>query len=139
MDSNIPMHDLNGRRGPLGSSNAEDVQAIPPSWLRLFSAPEVNQLLAGGRGGTIDVADMRAHTQYSGGYTANSDTVRLFWKVAPQLLFALVPQALHSTASGPSQLGCHAFTPLPTCPLQAGLSFILLLDAQVQLCQDLET
>lgn len=56
-------------------------QAIPASWLRLFSAPEVNQLLAGGRGGTIDVADMRVHTHYSGGYTASSDTVRLFWKV----------------------------------------------------------
>ena len=56
-------------------------QVIPPAWLRLFSAPEFNQLLAGGDGGAIDVADMRAHTSYSGGYSEKDGTVCLFWKV----------------------------------------------------------
>lgn len=34
---------------------------------------------------------MRAHTQYSGGYSASSDTVRLFWKVAPSIKHRLCP------------------------------------------------
>lgn len=39
-------------------------QVIPPSWLRLFSPSELNQLLGGGEGGDIDVADMIRYTQY---------------------------------------------------------------------------
>ena len=67
------------------------MQVIPPAWLRLFSAPEVNQLLAGGEGGSIDVSDMRAHTAYSGGYTESCSTVRDFWKVrAAQNLLYLI-------------------------------------------------
>lgn len=56
-------------------------QVIAPRWLRLFNPAEVNQLLAGGEGGGLDVADMRAHAKYSGGYAPDSPTVRLFWKV----------------------------------------------------------
>lgn len=39
-------------------------KVIPPSWLRLFSPSELNQLLGGGEGGDIDVADMIRYTQY---------------------------------------------------------------------------
>lgn len=56
---------------------------IAPRWLRLFNAREVNQLLVGGEGGGLDVADMRAHARYSGGYRPDSPTVKLFWKVRP--------------------------------------------------------
>lgn len=56
-------------------------QVIPAAWLRLFSPAEVNQLLAGGvGGGGLDLADMRAHAVYSGGFSPTSSTVRLFWK-----------------------------------------------------------
>ena len=54
---------------------------IPAAWLRLFDAREVNQLLAGGESGGIDIADMAKHTEYSGGYSANSPTIKLFWRV----------------------------------------------------------
>ena len=66
------------------------MQVIPAAWLRLFSPDEVNQLLAGGvGGGGLDLADMRAHAVYSGGFSAASSTVRLFWKaraLSPRLL-----------------------------------------------------
>ena len=56
-------------------------QVIPPSWLKLFNTQEVNQLLGGGESGALDVADMAAHAQYSGGYSKDHATVKLFWKV----------------------------------------------------------
>lgn len=59
------------------------LQVIPPAWLRLFNPREVNQVLAGGEGGGLDVADMRAHARYSGGYHADSASVKLFWKARP--------------------------------------------------------
>ena len=57
------------------------MQVIPSSWLRLFNPLEVNQLLAGGQGGGVDVADLQKHTQYSLGYSASNATIRSFWKV----------------------------------------------------------
>ena len=56
-------------------------QVIPSSWLKLFNTQEVNQLLGGGESGVLDVADMAAHAQYSGGYSKDHATVKLFWKV----------------------------------------------------------
>ncbi|KAL8245218.1 hypothetical protein R6Q59_011476 [Mikania micrantha] len=53
---------------------------ISPSWLRLFNAGEFNQLLSGGNH-DIDVDDLRNNTQYTGGYTEGSRTVKLFWEV----------------------------------------------------------
>ena len=56
-------------------------QVIPPAWLKLFNAQEVNQLLGGGEMGVLDVTDMAAHAQYSGGYSKDNSTIKLFWKV----------------------------------------------------------
>ncbi|XP_057785709.1 E3 ubiquitin-protein ligase UPL7 [Salvia miltiorrhiza] len=53
---------------------------ISPSWLKLFNASEFNQLLSGGDR-DIDVDDLRKHTQYTGGYSEGSRTVKLFWEV----------------------------------------------------------
>jgi hypothetical protein len=36
-------------------------------------------------GGDVDVADLQAHAQYSGGYSDSSPTIRLFWKVVAGL------------------------------------------------------
>ena len=57
------------------------MQVIPSAWLRLFNPKEVNELLSGGEGGGVDAADMQHHATYSGGYTAGSQTIKLFWKV----------------------------------------------------------
>ncbi|KAG8376644.1 hypothetical protein BUALT_Bualt09G0084900 [Buddleja alternifolia] len=53
---------------------------ISPSWLKLFNANEFNQLLSGGDH-DIDVEDLRKNTQYTGGYSEGSRTVKLFWEV----------------------------------------------------------
>ena len=57
------------------------LQVIPAAWLRLFNPKEVNQLLAGGESGGIDVADLQKYTEYSMGYTATCPAVKRFWKV----------------------------------------------------------
>ena len=51
------------------------------SFLRLFSTLEVNELLGGGASEGVSTADMKAHTNYRGGYTAASSSVKLFWSV----------------------------------------------------------
>ena len=38
-------------------------------------------LISGERNGDFDVADLRAHTVYSGGYSDSDSVVRKFWKV----------------------------------------------------------
>ncbi|KAM7262797.1 hypothetical protein ACFE04_000480 [Oxalis oulophora] len=53
---------------------------ISSSWLKLFNASEFNQLLSGGNL-DIDVDDLRNNTQYSGGYTEGSRTIKIFWEV----------------------------------------------------------
>ena len=49
--------------------------------MHLFNDPkELNKLVAGELQ-SLDVEDLRAHTEYAGGYTSSSTTVKLFWKV----------------------------------------------------------
>lgn len=48
---------------------------------RLFAPRELNELLNGGSGGLVDARDMRRWAQYSGGYTPDSSTIKIFWKV----------------------------------------------------------
>ena len=66
---------------PLNSLLLIACSVIPPAWLKLFNAQEVNQLLGGGEMGVLDVTDMAAHAQYSGGYSKDNSTIKLFWKV----------------------------------------------------------
>lgn len=42
-------------------------------------------LLGGGEGRDVDVADMRRHCQYSGGYSASSRTVKMFWEAVERM------------------------------------------------------
>jgi hypothetical protein len=53
---------------------------VPTGWLRLFSAPELQRLI-NGDDAPVNVADLRKHTKYYGGYTDFSPTVRDFWSV----------------------------------------------------------
>ena len=72
---------------PAGASTLRRMQVVPSAWLRLFNPKEVNELLSGGEGGGVDAQDMQRHATYSGGYSADSQTIRLFWKVgSPSLL-----------------------------------------------------
>jgi ubiquitin-protein ligase E3 C len=56
-------------------------EVIDRSWLRLFNEPELQVLISGASGDTIDVEDMRANTQYIGGYTPIDRHVLRFWRV----------------------------------------------------------
>ena len=59
-------------------------EVVPAGWLRLFSAPELQRLI-NGDDAPVDVADLRKHTRYYGGYTDFSPTVRDFWSVLAEL------------------------------------------------------
>ena len=55
-------------------------QIIEPQWIAMFNRSEMQELLAGAEG-DIDVADLRDHTLYSGGYTEDHPVVARFWRV----------------------------------------------------------
>ncbi|GLI64228.1 hypothetical protein VaNZ11_007426 [Volvox africanus] len=85
---------LNGKLGAPTAAFARGLfSLIPQASLRLFNPREFNQLLSGatadrpGGGGAapLDVGDMRRWTRYSGGYSADSATVKLFWRVVSEL------------------------------------------------------
>jgi len=52
--------------------------------LRLFNTPELQRLISGDDV-AIDIADLRKHTKYAGGYTDLSPTVRDLWAVLADL------------------------------------------------------
>lgn len=54
---------------------------IDRSWLRLFNEPELQVLISGASGDTIDVDDMRANARYIGGFTGMERTISRFWSV----------------------------------------------------------
>ncbi|GAA6055060.1 hypothetical protein JCM3770_001778 [Rhodotorula araucariae] len=56
-------------------------EMVNPRWLRLFSQSEL-AVLVGGTEEAIDIADLRAHTVYSGwAADENTPTIRAFWDV----------------------------------------------------------
>ncbi|KAL5704766.1 HECT-type E3 ubiquitin transferase [Ranunculus cassubicifolius] len=56
------------------------IDLISPSWISLFNANELNQLLSGGNH-DIDVDDLRSNTRYTGGYSEDSKSIKIFWEV----------------------------------------------------------
>ncbi|XP_014277223.1 ubiquitin-protein ligase E3C [Halyomorpha halys] len=53
---------------------------ISLEWLRMFTTKEL-QLIISGNKSPIDVDDMKEHTVYSGGYSAQHPTIVMFWNV----------------------------------------------------------
>lgn len=53
---------------------------LPGAWLTPFSAPELQVLISGSLGG-IDADDLRANTQYAGGYFAADRCIKDFWAI----------------------------------------------------------
>jgi ubiquitin-protein ligase E3 B len=54
---------------------------IRVEWIRFFNPVELQVLISGERNGDFDVADLRAHTVYSGGFSDSDSVCRKFWKV----------------------------------------------------------
>ena len=81
------------------------LQVIPSAWLRLFNPKEVNELLSGGEGGGLDAADMQRHATYSGGYTSDSQTIKIFWKVTRCLPVADMCTGLHRREGARAEQG----------------------------------
>lgn len=55
-------------------------ECIPLKWLGNFNERELQMLMSGARK-SIDVADLKKHTQYIGGYTSSSRVIKDFWKL----------------------------------------------------------
>ena len=53
---------------------------VPADWLKLFNTPELQRLISGDDA-EVDIADLRKHTKYAGGYHELSPTVRDLWAV----------------------------------------------------------
>jgi len=60
-------------------------EVIDRAWLRIFNEPELQVLISGSTGGSLDVQDMRANTRYAGGFTGIDRTVSRFWNVVSSL------------------------------------------------------
>jgi len=57
---------------------------IAPEWIRMFNQDELQLLISGSPAG-IDIADMRRHTNYSGGFSGDHPTIQIFWEVLAEL------------------------------------------------------
>jgi ubiquitin-protein ligase E3 C len=58
---------------------------IDKQWLGIFNEPELQVLISGPSDGLIDILDMKANTQYAGGYHSLDRHVSRFWKVVSSL------------------------------------------------------
>lgn len=58
-------------------------QLISFNWLKMFNATELQMLISGGSL-SIDIEDLKSHTQY-GGYSNQSETVKNFWEIMEEL------------------------------------------------------
>jgi ubiquitin-protein ligase E3 C len=59
-------------------------ELIPTEWLKMFNQYELRILMCG-ISTSIDVEDLMKHTHYSGGYSLEHLTIRLFWNVVKSL------------------------------------------------------
>ena len=89
---------------------------IPASWVRLFSAHELQKMISGDdsvRG--IDVSNLKEAMQYAGGYHSSQPIMMWFWEVIEDLLPSQQRQFLRFMTSCSRQplLGFRALEPLP--------------------------
>lgn len=82
---------------------------IVPSWLGMFNRAELRMLVGGVSGTTVDLADLRRNTFYSGLYQIGDDgkeheTIKMFWTVletAPESVRRRVVQFVTSSPRAP--------------------------------------
>jgi ubiquitin-protein ligase E3 C len=89
---------------------------IPASWVRLFSAYELQKLISGDdtvRG--IDVANLKESMQYAGGYHPSQQIIHWFWEVIEEFTPDQQRQFLRFMTSCSRQplLGFRALEPAP--------------------------
>lgn len=53
---------------------------VAPAWLAMFSAPELQRLISGDNT-PVDLADLRCHTRYYGGFHNNHRLINWFWDI----------------------------------------------------------
>jgi len=59
-------------------------EVIKADWLRMFDRRELSNLIAG-ESRDFSVAELRAHTQYAGGYDSKHRVIKMFWAVLGEL------------------------------------------------------
>ena len=89
---------------------------IPASWVRLFSAYELQKLVSGDdtvRG--IDVANLKSAIVYQGGYHSSQPFVQMFWEVVEEMTPGQQKKLLRFMTSCSRQplLGFQALDPAP--------------------------
>ena len=55
-------------------------ELVDPKWIRMFNQQEL-QVLIGGVNAPIDLADLRANTNYGGLFDDNNPVIQTFWRV----------------------------------------------------------
>ncbi|CAG4954509.1 unnamed protein product [Colias eurytheme] len=95
---------------------------VSSEWLRMFSCREL-QLLVSGAEVPIDLDDLRAHTQYGGGFSETHPVIVQFWKVVARFTDDQRRQLLKfvTSCSRPPLLGFKDLQP-PFCIQSAGSS-----------------
>lgn len=88
-------------------------EVIDKSWLHIFNEPELQVLISGASDGKIDVEDMRANTQYAGGFTSFDRTVTRFWSAFASMSSKQQASLLRFVTSceRPPPLGFSTLTP----------------------------
>lgn len=85
---------------------------LHPSWIQMFDARELSILISGSSTG-FNVADLREHTVYAGGYTERSQVIQWLW----ELLESMDPEDMgrflmfSTSCSRPPLLGFKSFDP----------------------------
>ncbi|KAL3283640.1 hypothetical protein HHI36_006779 [Cryptolaemus montrouzieri] len=93
---------------------------VPLLWLKLFNHNEL-QVIIGGDTQEINLKDLRAHTAYGGEFTADHETILLFWKILYDFNDTQRKQLLKfvTSCSRPPLLGFKELNP-PFCIQSSG-------------------
>ncbi|KAK9869663.1 hypothetical protein WA026_003411 [Henosepilachna vigintioctopunctata] len=85
---------------------------VPLLWLKLFNHNEL-QVIIGGDTQEIDLKDLRSHTSYGGEFTADHETILLFWKILYEFTDTQRKQLLKfvTSCSRPPLLGFKELNP----------------------------
>ncbi|XP_054278815.1 ubiquitin-protein ligase E3C-like [Macrosteles quadrilineatus] len=95
---------------------------IPLEWLQMFSNKEFQVLISGAEI-PVDVHDLQLHTNYTGGYTAEHPTIKMFWTAVSDFDDIQRRQLLKfvTSCSRPPLLGFKELDP-PFCIQHAGVA-----------------
>ncbi|XP_014775603.1 ubiquitin-protein ligase E3C [Octopus bimaculoides] len=92
----------------LGLANVVNLE-----WLRMFDEHELQELISGANT-PVNLEDLKQHTNYSGGFTAEHPVIEIFWKVVYDLTDQQLRQLLKfvTSCSRPPLLGFKDLYPV---------------------------